>query len=204
MISKYYLRIAKLTKERLSFLKGSKVPDTLYHISPKEFDQFKQQYRGGLRSSDMGFHFGGEKTVQSILKHIGKGDHLSGWEKGDPLYKYHVKLNIKNPLRLKENRLGSWAANDIVQETMESEPPVKGITDKMVDDYYNDEIFLKNKEEWWGDSSSEEEKNRNTIKWLRELGFDGIVYDNSYEGGGDSYIAFEPNQIKIIKKEKIK
>jgi len=31
---------------------------------------------------------------------------------------------------------------------------------------------------------------------LQRLGYDGIVYENAFEGGGQSYIAFEPTQIK--------
>ena len=192
-------KIARLVKIKLS-----KVPDIVYHVSPKDFNEFEQQARGGLRASDLGFHFGNENTVKGILKHISQEGHHGGWKKGDDLYKYSVKLNMKSPLRLSENRLGSWSAVAIVQEIMEREPQIKGITDSMVDDYYDDRIYLKNKKEWWEDSShSEEELMKNTVKWIKELGYDGIVYNNSYEGGGDSYIAFDQSQIKIIKKEKI-
>jgi len=199
----YVRRIAKLTKERLGQNILGNVPDRMYHVSPKEFDKFKQQERRGPLASDLGFHFGSEKTIQKIIRHIGQETHHGGWKKGDPLYKYTVSLDIKNPVRLQENRLGSWSASSVVQAIMEDEPRVKGITDKMVEDYDEDQIFMKNKEEWWSDSSSEEEKNRNTIKWMNELGYDGIVYKNAYEGGGDSYIALKPSQIKILSKDKI-
>ncbi len=33
------------------------------------------------------------------------------------------------------------------------------------------------------------------LSFLRTRGYDGIVYENEFEGGGDSYIAFDPEQI---------
>ena len=33
---------------------------------------------------------------------------------------------------------------------------------------------------------------------LMKKGYDGIMYDNAFEGAGVSFIAFEPNQIKLI------
>jgi len=46
----------------------------------------------------------------------------------------------------------------------------------------------------------QDEKLRLGNAYVRELiesaGYDGIVYDNVYEGGGDSWIAFHPSQIK--------
>lgn len=34
------------------------------------------------------------------------------------------------------------------------------------------------------------------VQWLNDKGYDGIVYNNEFEGGGDSYIVFHPNQVR--------
>ena len=40
--------------------------------------------------------------------------------------------------------------------------------------------------------------NDEIVSALKKGGYDGIVYENIIEGGGDSYIAFDPEQIKSI------
>jgi len=174
----------------------------LYHVSPKSFDEFKQQYRsGGPLASDLGFHFGTKETSNNITDHLQKE---GKWEPGAPLYEYNVELDVNNPMELEENRLGSWSGTSIVQEIMEKEPRIEGITEKMVDDYYNDEVFFKDGNEWWQEESYDEKiLNKAIVKWLGELGYDSIKYHNSYEGGGDSYIVFDPTKIKILNKKEL-
>ena len=43
-----------------------------------------------------------------------------------------------------------------------------------------------------------QQSDRYVVNEIKKLGYDGIVYKNEYEGGGDSYIVFDPNQIKSI------
>ena len=40
---------------------------------------------------------------------------------------------------------------------------------------------------------------RATRRLLESKGFDGIVYKNMVEGDGDSFIAFRPDQIQVVK-----
>ena len=39
---------------------------------------------------------------------------------------------------------------------------------------------------------------KDIIKIFKENGYDGLIYDNLYEGNGESYIVFNKNQIKPI------
>ena len=39
------------------------------------------------------------------------------------------------------------------------------------------------------------------IEWFSSLGFDSIKYENTFEGGGDSYIVFRPEQIEVVDTE---
>ncbi len=41
---------------------------------------------------------------------------------------------------------------------------------------------------------------RTIRRTLEQLGYDGVVYQNRFEGDDDSYIAFNPQQLKIINK----
>ncbi len=40
--------------------------------------------------------------------------------------------------------------------------------------------------------------------WIESKGYDAIVYDNEFEGGGQSLIILRPEQIKIVNKEQLK
>lgn len=83
-----------------------------------------------------------------------------------------VVLNVKNPLRLPD--LVYWEAKDIVNELAK-----KGIIVPSRD-------FLGSK--FWEYSD--------IISAIKKAGYDSIIYKNKIEGGGDSIIAFSPDQIK--------
>ena len=78
-----------------------------------------------------------------------------------------VEADIKNPLRLDD--LGSWYGSDVVD---------------MVNKKLGTQIH----------SSASDSTIRSHIE---KAGYDGVVYQNAFEGAGDSYIAFKPEQVKI-------
>lgn len=82
-----------------------------------------------------------------------------------------VFLNIKNPLRLPD--MGDWAPG-AVRNQLEDMGIISGEEAAVVDLVDTDRVQ----------------------RWLAKKGFDGIVYENTQEGGGDSYIVFRPQQIK--------
>jgi len=81
-------------------------------------------------------------------------------------------LDIKNPIRLEDRN--SWSQAGINNQLFE-----KGIITRAE---YDDNVYKK--------------ETYDTRKILREKGYDGIVYSNTAEGKGDSYIAFSNEQIK--------
>jgi hypothetical protein len=86
-----------------------------------------------------------------------------------------VYLNIRNPLRVKDHT--DWDIGNVLQEFVSQGLIDQGAAEKLVD---SDFVMTR---EWVRDT-------------LASNGYDGMVYRNDVEGGGDSYIVFEPTQIK--------
>jgi hypothetical protein len=182
----------------------------LYHLSPVEFSNFKQQELGGGYQADIGFHFGTKDTALTASKMLaGKGR----IKEGDTVYLYELDIDTGKSLVLNENRRGSWSINDLLRTIFEGGPgggpvPAAGITDEEWNAYYGQDddgeeldegegVFLADgtnlKDSWMG----AEEQRRGFLSWLKAHGFKSVKYKNTYEGGGDSYIVFDPKQIKI-------
>jgi len=66
--------------------------------------------------------------VRQIREGVGRDYH-----EDDDFYMYHVDLNIRKPLRLKENRLGSWSASSLLVAVFDAGLPQ--VTDVMEDDF---------------------------------------------------------------------
>ena len=99
---------------------------------------------------------------------------LTGRGEGDTVT-YRVFLKIKNPIRVRDEGM---AVSSVMQQAREQ----KAISAKDLENFpYNrgDEL---------------ERKYASTV--LLQKGYDGIVYENEFEGPGDSYIALIPTQIK--------
>jgi hypothetical protein len=169
----------------------------LYHISPVKFTQFKQAGARGREGVDIGFHFGTEETAMSRANHL---YHEGKVKVGEPLYLYKVKLQTTKPLDLPENRLGSFQASDFLQEIFKlaEEGKIPSVTPEMIDDYYEDKIMLDG-ENWKDDLfyESPEVTVQKMNQFLNSIGYDSISYDNQYEGGGKSYVVFDPSKIEI-------
>lgn len=109
-----------------------------------------------------------------------------------------VYLKIENPLRLRD--LGGWdeqkigfeldrlGYHDVGEKLRQTFEKSQALLDKIISSdtadvlrLYDEGIALRN---------------ANIKAALDELGYDGIVYKNAWEGEGDSYLVFEPTQIK--------
>ena len=168
-----------LSKEQIEFFKNSKVRD--------EKGRLLVLYHGTGRSftvfrkGDIGFHFGTKAQAHRS----------QAWGKDGKTDSYY--LNITNPLVL-EYDYGSWDGEflaprfirDEVATTPEDIKILKDIEENMYGGAY---------------SSPASTALRN---WIKSKGYDGIKYQNSFEGSGNyySYIAFHPNQIKHILNKK--
>lgn len=110
-------------------------------------------------------------TRGQIGFHFGNQEQASSIHgENKPKYIFKVHLKIKNPLRLEDQ--GGWYGETVVN---------------MV----NQALGIK-----LNSSTSAE----GIAKAIRIAGYDGIVYENRFEGEGDSYIALDPKQIHILEK----
>lgn len=183
--------------EEMASLKAGQTPkepikvSEVYHASPSKIDEFSETTADVVSASPdytrFGFHFG---TKDQALKR----SETLGIE-APVLTK--ATLDIQNPLRLPENRLGRSGPDDILKEIMEGADKglVKGIPEKDVDAFFEDEFIYKT-DEPFRDIDSVQEQRDSLRAYLESLGFDGIVYSNKFEGAGDSFIAFSNKQIK--------
>lgn len=89
-------------------------------------------------------------------------------------------LSIQNPLRVPD--LGTWSFNGVHSYLSVNDK----ITDAEADKAW--EAWQKSDDAGWESLKDA----------LRNHGYDGFVYDNEQEGQGDSYVAFEPTQIKSV------
>jgi len=101
---------------------------------------------------------------------------------------------------LAENRSGTWTVNSALQAIFEgfNGDAHPAIPDEMVEDYYDDVVMSPSGENIKDLSFQPEEEMEEFINWFTSLGFDSIKYDNTFEGGGDSFIVFRPEQIRIV------
>lgn len=166
-------------------------PDTsinAFHGSPSKFP-------GAPRTDGLGAHFTLDKTLADKFAE-GKGQTVA------------AKLNIKNPLRMDD--YGGSHANaegvikDFVKQGALPESFLKDIDSRI---YTRSQEIVGDTGELQGPklaakrNAAFEQANTEELEkvkqYLKSKGYDGIVYDNKAEGHGDSYIAFNPEQIRV-------
>lgn len=143
-------------------------PLVVYHGSESSFSTF-------AFSEDLGFHFGTQEAAQERLSQ-------TGIEEGGirPFY-----LAIKNPLELRHDP-GEWTVQEVAQALPDDIQT--GLADKAEADYGRSATDIGR---WLKDEGGHEALRRE----LQALGHDGVRYGNAFEGG-DSFVAFNPEQIK--------
>jgi hypothetical protein len=146
-------------------------PLVLYHGTNADFSTFKV--------SDIGIHFGPISAAEKRIADkdywrkqlAGKGETVS---EAEPQIIIPTYLSIKNPIRMKD--VGDWANEDAVSDL---------IAEMVADD-----------ESFAAAYDAADIGDGIVAETLQRMGYDGIVYNNIGEGGGDSWIAFRPEQIK--------
>jgi len=164
-----------------------------YHLSPIKFDKFQQQLKPSHQASEPGFHFGTKQTALTVADKLKKEGRVKS---GDIVYLYRVQLNISKPLEMKENRMGSWGVNSIVNEMFEGESSFSP-TDDQLDEFYEDVITTPSGENLKDLMFEPGLEVKEFISWLNNQGYDAIKYNNTFEGGGTSYIVFQPEQVNV-------
>jgi hypothetical protein len=204
---RYSLRKAPDTPEFKRFFGDSKVvnadgtPRVVYHGTTKDFDVPKTSYKRE-EYAKFGFHVGTEEAANTRLVQT---DGLEA--QGANIMPVYVRA--ENPLRMDENRLGRWGIDDIMSAVMEKAErgEIDGISPDVIDDFFNDrfdieaevgvEDNLAEPRVWQDDGMWMPGERSSYLKtFLQQLGYDSIVYNNEFEGGGDSYILLDAKQVK--------
>lgn len=151
--------------------KDSKVPQLVFHATNKVFDRFDTS------KGDLGAHFGNLTQASRISQ-----QRCGGFEQGARIIT--AQLNITNPLRFKD--VGSFHSDGISLQLEKIGLLPKGDGKR---------IHLACDQNW----RLRKEYDPVLRKIIIEAGYDGVVYANTQEGPGDSFIALEAEQIRIIR-----
>ena len=141
----------------------------LWHRGKEALTKFDPSRRTLL--SPFGFHFG---TKEQATFRGTQYDYVGS--KSEFLKPFFV--TIRKPFRT--NHMGS-SSNDWLVEVM--------IEQELIEDAEYEALL---EETGFDDIKTAD----GLVKILKENGYDGIVYSNEKEGDGDSYVPFDPNQIK--------
>jgi hypothetical protein len=195
-------------------------PKIVYHSTNAEWNIFDSK----KTLSSFGFHAGTKEQAEEVRFTGGTKEDVNKIRPTEGMNIKPVYLNIKNPIRMEDK--GTWYPFEMIEELSEKGIKNNETLPKNAKEYwigslnyldltwdkYSEarkklEYYLKRHIEQWLEKHPD--KNRDQVqdegrlfsrdyvkRLLKEHGYDGIVYDNKIEGGGDSYIAFEPNQIK--------
>lgn len=141
-------------------------PEIVYHRTAGNFLTFNTD------NSDLGSHFGTSEQAENLL-----GGSFRIGEKTLPVY-----LSIQKPIRLLDK--GGFHGDSVAPQLFK-----KGLIDKHTAKRLS-EIGYN------GDLKDRRKINKEIKNILLKNGYDGVVYKNTREGTGDSYIVFSPNQVK--------
>jgi len=156
------------------WLRWSDVKKPVYHgtYASADFKQFDPT------KSDLGIHLG--STVEQASYRF--------WLETDKEPMQHARIyplwfHVVRLLRLKD--VGSFHSDAIADQLVRKKIISRALAKEL------DEAIENN----WRARDKYDAIVREKIK---EAGYDGIVYKNTVEGGGDSYIAFSPSQLKAV------
>ncbi len=181
---------------------GSKIVDdkglplVLYHSTSAYFDRFRVDH-GEDSYCKFGAHFGSIEAAERRVEVKKKEDEFNGVSASKSgSFVIPVFISAARILRLSEPRTGRWGVDDIMMQIMElGEQNTIEVPMRMLDDFYNDELILDNGVTWV--DADQYEKTSGLMSFLTDtLGYHAIVYENCFEGGGDSYLLWEPGRIK--------
>lgn len=160
---------------------------TAYHGTP--FD-----YEGTPKTDGLGAHFTPDKSVAGQI--AGNGGKI-----------IQANLGIRNPLRVEDFGGSHTNAEGTIRDFVK-----KGVLPKSFLDGVDDGALHTRSEQIVGDignlqgselakrrtdafNQANQEELTKVKNYLKSKGYDGLVYKNKVEGGGDSYVAFDPKQI---------
>ena len=145
-------------------------PVTAYHATCATFDRFDTS------KGDLGAHFGtlGQAAYISLNRHGGRPES----------HVLKARLNLRASLRLRD--VGSFHADGIAPQLEKKGLLPSGLRARDI---------MKEIEGDWRQRRVFDPLLRQAII---DAGYDSVVYTNTNEGAGASYIAFFPEQIEIV------
>jgi hypothetical protein len=156
----------------------------LYHGTHKKFRRFKlPENVRGCEFPGLGIHFGTKKQAIYAIKKQVYADVKPKSKKGEI---HEIVVNIQNPLRLLD--LEMWESRDIASTLAKI-----GLFSQQEAQIIKHAFISKTARK------KDLYQFRKAISWA---GYDAIVYENKYEGDGDSYIIWNFKQIRKHKIEK--
>jgi GNAT superfamily N-acetyltransferase len=146
-------------------------PKVVYHGTTEDFSVFN-------KTKDIGYHFG---TAEQASNRVTENRFWNNEKIKDNANLMPVYLKADNLLRVPD-----------MGQDWSSIPRILYNEGKLSKEKYNQWIEKGN-----ASNGTTQVWKQLTRELLQDLGYDGIVYDNTKESsGGDSYIVFNPNQIK--------
>lgn len=166
-------------------------PKVFFHSTFENFTVFKE-----ATDYHLGFHVGTLDSAQERIALKRAEMERDGRDLNTEPVILELYIKAEKPLRLNECRTGHWGASTVLQAVMEQveRDGIEGFSMEDVDAFYDDMITVDGQA--WGDPSRELSDNDFVRKWLISKNIDSIIYNNEFEGGGDSYLLLDPCQIK--------
>lgn len=174
-----------------------------YHGTIANFDAFDPR-----RTGDIGMHFGTAEQADTASKNAWSRQ----YEEGSNVIP--VLLKIRHPLRVKDmfstlrtryiNRAKQWCL--LTPGFLPNQEDHAAIYDAAK---AADKARRKAGGEWGalrGNNAAEQLQLKDADRrfWqaieasLKHQGYDGLIYANRVEGGGDSYVVFDPSQVRVV------
>jgi hypothetical protein len=205
-----YLGNDEMISERAAYEQSVRDPDALYapqlpRITPEQDaaymeaveskDTNKQEELVDRAANNAGYNIFAEHQTSEIFTEFKAGEF--GFHVGNGIMPgllghetMELWVRISNPLRMRD--LGVWSPERVIYSLPES----------LISDRERESLLEDIDEEMRtgspdsGDMFAYYEAFAPIRQLLKERGYDGIVYKNEAEGGEDSYIAFDPEQLK--------
>lgn len=156
-----------VSKNFLAWRGRSKVRHVVYHATAAQFDVFDTS------KGDLGAHFGDLDQMKHLESRLSSRD-------GGMLI-MPVWLKLENPIRLVDT--GTFHADGIAIQLEKKKILKKGEGVRIAKECDTDWRLRKKYDAYLRQK-------------MVEHGYDGVVYRNKHEGGGDSFIIFDPRQVK--------
>ena len=194
-------------------------PAVLYHSTYSDFGVPKTNF-GSEEYFKFGIHVGNLEAASNRLDLKAAEDYQqTGKVRDTGANIMPVFVKAERPLRLDENRQGRWGVDDIMRQIIDKAEngEIDSLSNEDIGDMLNDTFDIetwvgKNPESevdspdfnpdapfrFWSDMESYFPGERSDLlkTFIKQLGYDSIVYKNEFEGGGDSYLLLDANQVK--------